>query len=80
MHTMSFKSGLRIHYNGGYEGNAILTYSETDQSMKVPIPDLLDFIASIVQFHGIGLLENLSAEQLISLWSEMLTNKNEEKQ
>ena len=78
MHSVHFDDGLRIHYNGDYSGDVILTKKESNDEITTSFENLLAFVAMYVREKKISQIEQMTDEQLLDLiWYDMGTLNNE---
>lgn len=75
MHTQTYDSGIKIHYNGGFDGDVVIIDTSSGQDnwekfpeVKVPTGDLIDFVAMLIRYKGEEWLEEVEDEDLLRMW------------
>lgn len=66
MHTFN-GSKARIHFNSDMNGDCEIIEKESGTSIKIPCEDILDFVADYVRSQRIGMLEQMSTENILDL-------------
>jgi len=68
MHTFK-RGGVRIHHNGDFSGDAIVSADASPQNIEITLPCsvLLAFAAHAVRCKKIEVLENASDAQLLGI-------------
>ena len=73
MHTFESRrlrnSGIRIHHNGDFSGDAIVSRDASPKNIEVMVPCslLLEFAAEFVRAKKIAELEQMDAAQLLGV-------------
>lgn len=73
MHTFSYWDesfgpcdNVKIHYNGDFSGNAIISKNEgSSQKIEIPCETLLEFAAKYVRMKRIGELEDADWKDIL---------------
>ena len=66
MHTFNGDK-TRIHYNSDMSGDCIIFNKETEQEVRVPCEDILDFVANFVRGQKIGKLEQMETKDVLGI-------------
>ena len=66
MHTFEGKS-CRIHYNSDMSGEVHICDKNSDKELVIDAQDILDFVADYVRSQRIGMLEQMSTENILDL-------------
>ena len=66
MHTFEGKS-CRIHHNSDMSGEVHICDKKSDKELVVDAQDILDFVADYIRAKRIGMLEQMSTENILDL-------------
>ena len=66
MHTFDGKS-CKIHYNSDMSGEVNICDKITDKELIVEAQDILDFVADYIRNEKIGMLEQMSTDNILHL-------------
>ena len=65
MHTFEGKS-VRIFHDGDFSGKAIIFDKNKEIELEVDMKDLIDLVAEKIRSDKIGVLEQMSSEEILS--------------
>lgn len=66
MHTFEGKS-CRIHHNSDMSGEVYICDKNSDKELVIDAQDILDFVADYIRSQRIGMLEQMSTENILDL-------------
>lgn len=66
MHTFEGKS-CRIHHNSDMSGEVHICDKNSDKELVIDAQDILDFVADYIRSQRIGMLEQMSTENILDL-------------
>ena len=66
MHTFNGKKSA-IHFNSDMSGECIIFNKETEQEVKVPCEDILEFVADYVRSQKISKLEQMETKDILGI-------------